>query len=155
MDLALKGLRAIVTGGTKGIGRAIVETLAREGADVAFCARNADEIAQWQSAVTGFGVRAFGAACDVGDGPALKAWVAASAEKLGGIDIVVANVSALAVSADEDSWKRGFEVDMMGCVRLVEAAMPFLTQSKAASIVSISSVSGREIDFAAGPYGAG
>ena len=154
MDLGLKGLRAIVTGGTKGIGRAIVETLAREGADVAFCARNADECAKTQDALTAFGVRAFAAPCDVGDAPALKAWVAASAEKLGGIDIVIANVSALSVSADEDSWKRGFEVDMMGCVRLVDAAMPFLTESKAASIVSISSVSGREIDFAAGPYGA-
>ena len=154
MDLGLKGLKAVVTGGTKGIGRAIVETLAREGTDVAFCARNAAEVATAETAVAALGVRAFGAALDIADGPALKSWVGEAAAKLGGVDIVVANVSALAVGADEESWRRGFEVDMMGCVRLVEAAMPSLAASGAGSIVTISSVSGREIDFAAGPYGA-
>ena len=77
-----------------------------------------------------------------------------AAAALGGIDIVVANVSALAISNDENGWQQGFQVDMMGTVRLVNAAMPFLEQSSHASIVTISSVSGREIDFAAGPYGA-
>jgi 3-oxoacyl-[acyl-carrier protein] reductase len=67
---------------------------------------------------------------------------------------VVANVSALAISNDENGWQQGFQVDMMGTVRLVNAAMPFLEKSSHASIVTISSVSGREIDFAAGPYGA-
>jgi 3-oxoacyl-[acyl-carrier protein] reductase len=154
MDLGLKGLRAIVTGGTKGIGRAIVDTLANEGADVAFCARNAEQVAGATAAVAKKGVRAFGEALDIGHGPALKAWVEKAAAQLGGIDIVVANVSALSIGGDEESWKRGFEVDLMGCVRLVQAAMPFLEQSKAGAIVSISSVSGREVDFAAGPYGA-
>jgi 3-oxoacyl-[acyl-carrier protein] reductase len=154
MDLGLKGLRAVVTGGTKGIGRAIVDTLAAEGTDVAFCARNAEEVSAAAAAVGKKGVRAFGEALDIGSGPALKAWVEKAAAALGGIDIVVANVSALSVSGDEESWKRGFEVDLMGCVRLVDAAMPYLEKSKAAAIVSISSVSGREVDFAAGPYGA-
>ena len=154
MDLGLQGLRAIVTGGTKGIGRAIVETLLREGASVAFCARNAEDVAATQTSLSTEGAKAIGQACDVGDGPALKAWVETVGRALGGIDIVVANVSALAIGGDEESWRRGFEVDMMGCVRLVEAALPFLRNSKAGAIVSISSVSGREIDFAAGPYGA-
>jgi 3-oxoacyl-[acyl-carrier protein] reductase len=154
MDLGLKGLRAIVTGGTKGIGRAIVETLAAEGADVAFCARNAEDVGATATAIGKKGVRAFGEALDIGSGPTLRAWVEKAGEQLGGIDIVIANVSALSVSGDEESWKRGFEVDLMGCVRLVDAAMPFLEKSKAAAVVSISSVSGREIDFAAGPYGA-
>jgi len=154
MDLGLTGLRAIVTGGTKGIGRAIVETLAREGADVAFCARNAEEVAACETSIRHIGVRAFGTALDVGDGAALSTWVTAAADKLGGIDIAIANVSALAIPPTEENWKRGFEIDLMGCVRLVEAAKPYLEKSKAASIVSISSVSGREIDFAAGPYGA-
>jgi NAD(P)-dependent dehydrogenase (short-subunit alcohol dehydrogenase family) len=65
----------------------------------------------------------------------------------------VSNVSALAIGQDEASWQAEFTTDMMGTVRAVNAAMPFLEQSKAASIVVISSVSGREIDFAAGPYG--
>jgi 3-oxoacyl-[acyl-carrier protein] reductase len=158
MDLGLKGLKAVVTGGTKGIGRAIAHTLAAEGAHVAICARNADEVAATVAAFTEefgpAGVRISGAVVDVADGPALAAWVDQSAAALGGLDIVVANVSALAIAADEAAWQRGFEVDMMGTVRLVNAAMPHLEASAAAAIVTISSVSGREIDFASGPYGA-
>lgn len=154
MDLGLKGLKAIVTGGTKGIGQAIAQTLAREGAHVAICARNADEVAASVAELQALGVTAFGRAVDVADGAALAAWVHDAAATLGGLDIVVANVSALAIAADEAAWQRGFEVDMMGTVRLVNAAMPHLEKSAHAAIVTISSVSGREIDFASGPYGA-
>jgi len=154
MDLSLKGLKAIVTGGTKGIGRAIVETLAAEGVHVAFCARNAAEVAQASAELSRHGVTLFGRVVDVGDGAALQAWLAEAAAALGGLDIVVANVSALAIAQDEAAWKRGFEVDMMGTVRLVDAAMPSLEKSAHPAIVTISSVSAREIDFASGPYGA-
>lgn len=154
MDLKLQGLKAVVTGGTKGIGRAIVETLLAEGASVAFCARNAAEVAQAQSELSAGGLQAMGQAVDVGHGDALKAWVADVATRLGGIDIVVANVSALAIAQDEAAWRTGFEVDLMGTVRLVDAAMPSLEKSRHPAIVTISSVSAREIDFASGPYGA-
>jgi len=154
MDLGLKGLKAVVTGGTRGIGRAIVDTLVAEGAQVSFCARNAAEVAQTAATLTGRGASVFGSVVDVADGPALAAWVDGAAVAMGGIDIVVANVSALAIAADEAGWQRGFEVDMMGTVRLCNAAMPHLERSAQAAIVTISSVSGREIDFAAGPYGA-
>jgi 3-oxoacyl-[acyl-carrier protein] reductase len=154
MDLGLAGRKVLVTGGTKGIGRAIVETFVAEGAHVALCARNAAEVADTVATLTAAGHTAFGTALDVADGPAVAAWVAASAAALGGIDIVVPNVSALAVAGDEAAWQAGFDTDMMGSVRVVNAAMPWLEQSTAASIVIISSVSGREVDFAAGPYGA-
>ena len=153
MDLQLRGRRALVTGGTKGIGRAIVEAFAAEGADVAFCARTESDVEATAKAVSELGVRTFGRALDVADGAALKAWVVDAAEELGGLDAVVANVSALSVGQAEDNWQAEFQVDMMHTVRLVEAAMPYLEQSDAASITAISSVSGRDIDFAAGAYG--
>jgi len=152
MDLGLKGLKAIVSGGTKGIGRSIADTLADEGADVAICSRNAAEVDEAVKALGAKGVHASGQAVDVADGPALAAWVKAVGEA-GGIDIVVANVSALAIGPEEENWKKAFETDLLGTVRMVEAALPYLEKSKAPSIVAISSVSGREIDFAAGPYG--
>ena len=154
MDLGLKGLRALVSGGTKGIGRAVAELLANEGASVAICARDEGEVKATAADLQAGGVSVYGQALDVSDGPSLKSWVESAAGSLDGLDIVVANVSALAINNDEESWLRGFEVDMMHSVRMVEAAMPWLEKSTAASIVTVSSVSGREIDFAAGPYGA-
>lgn len=154
MDLGLKGLRAIVTGGSKGIGRRCADILAAEGAAVAICARNSEEVAETVKSLQARGVVAYGEALDVSDKAALEAWVQASAAALGGIDIVVANVSALAVEDNEEAWAKGFEVDMMHTVRTVNAAMPFLHQSGAASITIISSVSGREVDFTGPAYGA-
>ena len=153
MDLGLRGLKALITGGTRGIGRAIAETLAAEGCDVAICARNFREIAETVAALANTGVKATGAAVDVSDGAMLKAWVAEAAAELRGLDIIVANVSAMAVSDDEEGWSKGFSTDMMGTVRLVDAAMPFLMASNAAAIVTISSVSAREVDPDTGPYG--
>jgi NAD(P)-dependent dehydrogenase (short-subunit alcohol dehydrogenase family) len=94
-----------------------------------------------------------GRAVDVSDEQDVQRWVDDSAAELGGLDIVVANVSALAIPDEVENWRASFETDMMGTVRLVKAALPYLERSDAASIVTISSVSGREIDFAAGPYG--
>ncbi|MCR9111890.1 MAG: SDR family oxidoreductase [Rhodobacteraceae bacterium] len=154
MDLGLKGRRALITGGTKGIGRSCAEIFADEGADVAICARNADEVEATVETLKAKGVNAFGRAVDVADKAALEGWVADAGGALGGIDMIVANVSALAVEDDEAAWEAGFAVDMMHSVRMVNAAMPHLESSDAASITLISSVSGREIDFTGPAYGA-
>jgi NAD(P)-dependent dehydrogenase (short-subunit alcohol dehydrogenase family) len=154
MDLGLKGKRALVTGGSKGIGRAIAEGFAAEGADVSICARKADEVAAVVASLKAKGVNAYGAAVDVADPAALAGWVAGSARALGGVDALVCNVSALAVGDSADTWEKSFRVDMMHSVNAVAAAVPLLEQSTCASIVLISSVSGFEVDFAAGSYGA-
>jgi NAD(P)-dependent dehydrogenase (short-subunit alcohol dehydrogenase family) len=153
MDLELRGRRAIVTGGTRGIGRAIAEYLVAEGADVAICARTDDDVAAAVAALGTRGARVVGRAVDVRNHQELAAWISDVAAEFGGLDILIPNVSALAIGQDEASWRAEFETDMMGTVVAVDAAMPFLRASDAAAIVIISSVSGREVDFAAGPYG--
>lgn len=153
MDLQLAGRRALVTGGTRGIGRAIVEVLSDEGVTVAFCARDPEEIASTEQALAGRAGAVAGSVVDVADGPGLAQWVTSAGDRLGGLDIIVSNVSALAIPDSEDSWRASFEVDLMGAVRLVGAALPYLERSDGGSIIAVSSVSGREIDFAAGPYG--
>src|SRR5690606_9245762 len=145
MDLGLKGKKAVVTGATRGIGRAIAETLAAEVADVAICARNQEQVNEAAAALRGHGVNVVGGAVDIADGPALKAWIAEAGQLLGGIDILVSNASALASANTEEAWKSGFDIDIMGAVRSAEAAMPFLERpagsSGDAAIVIISSVS--------------
>ena len=154
MDLGLKGKHAVITGGSKGIGRAIAQTFAAEGANVAICARDAGAVAAAVADLKAQGVNACGGALDVADGAALQAWIAASAAELGGIDALVCNVSALAVGDSAETWEKTFRTDMMHTVNAVAAALPFLEKSACASIVLISSVSGFEVDFAAGSYGA-
>lgn len=157
MDLGLKGKKAVVTGASRGIGRAIADLLAEEGADVAICARGADQVAETVKALEAKGVKAFGKAVDIADGTAIRAFVKEAGETLGGIDVMVSNASALVQGAGEDEWRAMFEVDVLGAVRTFEAAKPFLekageTHGDAAFLIT-SSVSAAEASNASS-YGA-
>lgn len=153
MDLGLDGRRAIVTGGSRGIGRATAETLASEGCAVGICARGEPGVREAEASLEAKGVKAFGRALDVADGAALRQWVREAAAALGGLDIVVANVSALGSGEGEEGWRNAFEVDLLHTVRTVEASLPHLERSEAGAIVIVSSVAGREAGPFNGPYG--
>ncbi len=150
MDLQLKGKTAVVTGGTRGIGRSIAECFADEGANVAICARNAEQVAETVHALEAKGVKAWGAVVDIADEIALKTFIQDAGAKLGGIDVLVSNASALVQGNAEDAWKAMFDVDMLGAVRCFEAAKPFLEaagqKNGDAAFIITSSVSGAETD---------
>jgi 3-oxoacyl-[acyl-carrier protein] reductase len=150
MDLHLKGKNAVILGGTRGIGRAIADTLAGEGSNIAICARNAEQVKDAVAALKDKGIKATGGAVDIMDGAALKGWVEKAGNELGGIDILVSNAGAMAQGPDPASWEQNFRLDVLGAVNAFDAAKPFLEKAAAAkgdaAFVIISSVSAAESD---------
>jgi len=154
MDLGLSGKKAIITGSTRGIGRGIAEQLADEGVDLAICSRNQAEVDEAVASLSAKGVKVVGAVVDVADKESYQAWIASVGEELGGIDIFVPNVSAGGGDMSEDGWINGLNIDVLGTTRGIEAAMPFLDKSDAASVVIISSTAGVETFMGPQPYNA-
>ena len=155
MDLALDGNRALVTGATKGIGRAIAMAFADEGASVAICARNATEVAETVAELETRGVKATGEAVDVAEAGPYRDWIERAVTELGGLDVFVPNVSALARGWSDESWQTLFETDLLHTVRGAEALRPHLARSGEGSIVLISSVSANVVGSGGGEsYGA-
>src|SRR3954471_13087381 len=140
MDLGLTGRRAIVTGASRGIGRAIAEVLAAEGCDLALCARGKDTLEEVAAQLRQQGRTVLTAAVDVADEQAVADYVASAAGELGGLDIVISNVSAGGLKGP-DQWETSFRADLLAFVRLVEAATPHLEASDAAAVVAVGTTS--------------
>jgi 3-oxoacyl-[acyl-carrier protein] reductase len=147
------GRRAVVTGASRGIGRAIAEGFLRAGAHVSVCGRSEKALDTFKSAVD-TPSRLHAATCDLGDAESIRTYVAAAAEALGGIDILVNNVSAFARSDTEEDWLAAFQTDVMGTWRTCREAMPWLERAKDAAVVHIGSIAGTRPSTVAPPYGA-
>jgi len=144
MDLGLKGKGIIVTGASKGIGRAIALEFAREGARVAICARGAEALEDTRKACAALGVDVHAATCDVGKAEALNGFLAGAHAALGRVDVLVNNPSGFGVTDDEAGWAASFDVDIMAAVRATWAVTPWMERQGGGAIVNISSISGLE-----------
>jgi 3-oxoacyl-[acyl-carrier protein] reductase len=154
MDLGLKGLKAVLAGASKGIGRATAEALAAEGCDVAVCARGQEGVDATVASLKAKGVKAVGEAVDMTDNDAYRAWVGRAAEQLGGCDIFISFASAGGGPASEKTWKAVFDLDLLATYRGVDAIMPHLEKSKVGSIVAVSSTAALEDFFGPQAYNA-
>jgi 3-oxoacyl-[acyl-carrier protein] reductase len=146
MDLGLAGKKALITGATKGIGRAIAETLLDEGVAVAICARNAEGVEQAVAELSSRGT-VVGAAVDAGDAEGLRGFIASSIEQLGGLDIYVHNTSGKGAKSFE-AWKNNFDIDLMSLIHGVDAAKAALADGGGA-LISIGTTATTE-HFASG-----
>jgi 3-oxoacyl-[acyl-carrier protein] reductase len=153
MTFQFKGKRVVVTGGSRGIGRAIALGFAGAGADVSICARGRDALDATRTELEAKG-RAHAAVCDLADGEAVKRYVADAATALGGIDVLVNNASGFGMGDDEAGWAAGLAVDVMAMVRASHVALPLLEQAPGSSIINISSISGLRPSVRAAAYGA-
>jgi 3-oxoacyl-[acyl-carrier protein] reductase len=155
MHIDLKGRRAVVAGGSKGIGRSIALAFAEAGASVSICARGRSALEQTLIELKARRPSAHhAAACDLADKAAIPAYIAAAAEALGGIDILVNNASGFGAVDDEDGWAKSLDIDVMATVRASHAAIPFIERAGGGAILNISSISGYDASVRSAPYAA-
>ena len=135
------GRRAVIMGGSRGIGRSIALGFARAGAAVAICARGAEALEATRRELEAAGATAYAAPCDLADPAAIARFVPDAAAALGGINILVNNASAFAGADDEAGWAASVDIDLMATVRASAAALPFLEHASEGAIVNVTSIS--------------
>jgi NAD(P)-dependent dehydrogenase (short-subunit alcohol dehydrogenase family) len=150
MELGLTGRRAVVTGGSKGIGLAIAGELAREGTAVSICARNPDEVAAAAKQLRDLGASVHEQVLDVTVPEQVTGYVDAAAGALGGIDILVNNAGGAHPGTFEtltdDDWHDDLDVKLFSQIRCTRAALPHLRRSSAPRVININAVYGKYPD---------
>ena len=154
MLISFKGKRVVVAGGSKGIGRSIALAFADAGASVSICARGKDALAATSREIASKGAKAHAAQCDLGDAGAIATYIAAAADSLGGIDVLVNNASAFGITDDEAGWRGSIEVDLLATVRASHAAIPHIDKAGGGAILNISSIAGYGGSVRSAPYAA-
>lgn len=153
MAFDFSGKRAIVCGGSRGIGRSIALGFAQAGAAVSICARGAETLEATRGEIARFGHAAHAGVCDLADGGAIRGYIGEAAAALGGIDILINNASGFGSTDDEAGWAASVAVDMMAVVRATQAALPYLKEAKG-TVVNTSSISALRTSARTAPYGA-
>jgi 3-oxoacyl-[acyl-carrier protein] reductase len=154
MQISVKGKRAVVAGGSRGIGRSIALAFAEAGAAVSICARGRGTLDKTSAEIAARGVKTHAGVCDLADKDAIATYIAAAADSLGGIDILVNNASGFGSTDDEDGWARSLDIDVMATVRASRAAIPFIERAGGGAILNISSISGYKASTRTAPYAA-
>lgn len=154
MQLSLKGKRAVVAGGSRGIGRSIALAFAEAGAAVSICARGRAALDKTSAEIMARGVKAHAGECDLADKSAIATYIAAAADSLGGIDILVNNASGFGAADDESGWAKSLDIDVMATVRASHAAIPFIEKAGGGAILNITSISGYRASTRTIPYAA-
>jgi len=150
MELGLSGKAAIVTGASKGLGRAVARELAGEGANVAICSRDADEIEAAAGELRASGRTVYAQAADVTDPAAVTDFVERSVQTLGGLDILVNNAGrahpgTFETLSDAD-WQADLDVKLFSMIRCSRAALPHLRERGGGRIININAVFGKYPD---------
>jgi 3-oxoacyl-[acyl-carrier protein] reductase len=153
MNIDFTGKRAVICGGSRGIGRGIALRFAAAGGDVSICARGAEPLEQTRAELAAFGHKAHASVCDLSDAVAIRDYVTEAAAALGSIDLLVNNASAFGTSDDEAGWMSNMALDMMAIVHATQAALPFLKETKG-SVVNTSSIAAMRACGRQPPYGA-
>lgn len=150
MDLDLQGRRAVVTGGSKGIGLAIARELASEGAAVAICARNADEVQSAADELATLSTQVYSSVTDVTDALQVESFLSEAANTFGGIDILINNAGAAHPGTFEtltdEAWQSDLDVKLFSQIRCTRAALPHLRKSNAARVININAIYARYPD---------
>ncbi len=147
MDLGISGRVAIVTGGSRGIGRAVAERLCREGANVALCARNPDSLADAQGALEAIGGgRVLTVEADLTESAAAERVVEATATAWGRIDILVNNAGAArGIPFDDltqELWMENLQLKLFGYLRMARLVLPHLRRNGWGRIVNVAGLAG-------------
>lgn len=144
MDLGLTGKSCVVLGASRGIGRAIAQGFAAEGANVGICARDDASLDQAAEELRTLGVKVHAERCDIADARSLAAFLDGARAALGSIDVLVHNASALAVGPDLAAWDASLHVDLMAAVHACEQVTPWMAEAGGGSILLVSSIAGLE-----------